>query len=744
MRIAARLEGRLSRQVVGAAIAVFIALVLVAGPFFRSFDEAKYLGIGYSVLTGNGPRTVFGAVFTPHSPVWPMVVAAPDLWFGVDGFAWGQFLNAMAGAGVLLLVAWFGWQIRPLVGALAVVAYLATPYFQDLTRTARLDVPAAFLLLAYLGLGIEAVRRDSPWRALAAGAIFALAFLVKEIAVPLAPVPFLVAILMGRAFASIARLAAITGAVAAIGTSWWFVMFASYTHRVYRLGASDTLLLPLYIVVAAGVALGLAAPWLARRPAVARLTARAAHAVPARVAGRSRQLVAWGLAAAWFAAFTVFFDRNPELKGVGLFSPGQYRLYLETWLPSVGLPLVGLTAVGVIGAFVARRRLGRQAAIWFDSVALSLVCSAPLILLVIAVGEPPRNYLAQIGLVLVLAATGWLALGGVIARRSRSIPLSAVLIVGGAVLAGYAARLSGQVPTLIGAAAGAAVGLVVAWRWQPSEWGPVDPSQGAPVGPGVGAVRTLARPVAVLIVVALVLSSATLGVHAIRTRQEPPGSPGAQAVEATARWIEQNVPAGVKIGFGSYLGYETAVELAGRNPMVQIHQTLAVVDPGAPLGLASFGRPPIEDWIAVDTSRREREFYVFRASDFGRAVRSSGIAYYVYLTGPATSVPALLFALRPDHGFTLRTTASFETVNVRGVRSVAAMSIFAVDSAKVEFSGAPVALSADALDRLTGLLAADPATKPATAAALLARAVTYPDAGAGAPFLDRLRPKASS
>jgi hypothetical protein len=215
-------------------------------------------------------------------------------------------------------------------------------------------------------------------------------------------------------------------------------------------------------------------------------------------------------------------------------------------------------------------------------------------------------------------------------------------------------------------------------------------------------------------------------------------------VDATARWIEGHVPAGTKIGFGSYLGYETAVELAGRNPMVQIHQTLAVVDPGAPLGLASFGRPPIEDWIAVDISRREREFYVFRASEFGRAVRASGIAYYVYLTGPSTSVPALLVALRPEHGFTLMTSASFETVNVRGVRSVSEMSVFAVDPATVGFTGTPVVMSAEALDRLTGLLAADPATKPATAAALLARAVTYPDANAAAPFLDRLRAKARS
>jgi hypothetical protein len=178
--------------------------------------------------------------------------------------------------------------------------------------------------------------------------------------------------------------------------------------------------------------------------------------------------------------------------------------------------------------------------------------------------------------------------------------------------------------------------------------------------------------------------------------------------------------------------------------MVQIHQSLAVVDPGAPLGLASFGGPPIDDWIAVDTSRREREFYVFRASVFAKAVVSTKIAYYVYLTGPNTSVPALVAALTPEHGFTLLTSASFESLSASGARSVSGLNVFAVDPAKVDFRGAKVALSTTALDRLTALLAADPATTPATAAALIQRAVTWPDGAAASRLLDRLRAKAGS
>jgi hypothetical protein len=89
-------------------------------------------------------------------------------------------------------------------------------------------------------------------------------------------------------------------------------------------------------------------------------------------------------------------------------------------------------------------------------------------------------------------------------------------------------------------------------------------------------------------------------------------------------------------------------------------------------------------------------------------------------------------------------SGSFESVNASGRRKVAGLSVFAVDPAKVDFTGAPVAMSPSALDRLTGLLADDPATTPATAAALRNRAVTYPDPAAAAAFLDRLRARAGA
>jgi hypothetical protein len=772
-----RTEGRMARLVIGAAVVVFLALIAIVGPFFRSFDEAKYLGIGYSMLAGDGPKTVFGSVFLPHSPLWPTILAAPDVWFHIDPFAWGQLLNAISGADILLLVGWLGWRFRPAVGALAIAGYLAIPYLQDLTRTARLDVPAAALVLAYLVVGIEAVRRDSVRWALVAGGIFAAAFLVKEIVLPVAPVPFLVGLLIGRPLATLARVAAATLLVAVAGTAWWFIEFAGYTREVYRLGAPDRWLVPLYVGAAVAVVVGLAAPWLVRQPAARRLSARIEARLPADRGRRLRTGAAWGLALLWFLAFVVFFARNPELKGVGLVSPSQYGLYVRTWLPTLVLKvLAAVLGLGVVLGFAARWRMAGRPAEWFDSLVLSLLCSAPLVMLVVAVGEPPRNYLAQIGLIVVLSSIGWLhALGWYLARRgSRALVIVPVAL--GAVVVGFGARVTGSIPTVVGAAAGAAIGLLAGAWWAGIEIGgrrlpgsagiepeeapsaeapsaaapsaaarPRDsPSSAQPVATRPDAAtaatsRTWSGPLAVIVVATFVVAAVSLTGHALATRESGSGAVRAAAVSRASSWIEGHVPAGSRIGFGSFLGYETAVDLAGRYSMVQIHQSLAVVDPAAPLGLAQFGAPPVDDWIAIDVSRREREFYAFRASTFGAAVIKTKIAYYVYLSGPNTSVPALLGALTAEHGFRLVDQASFSTVSPAGVHSTTEFHVFAVDPARVDLTGSSLFATPLALDRLVGLLVDDPATLPATAVGLAARATTWPDAAASTPILDRLR-----
>src|SRR4029077_18105843 len=95
---------------------------------FQGFDEAKYLGIGRNMLAGHGPITEFGVFFAPHSPLWPMIMALPQAWFGIDAYAWAHLLGIVSSAVVMGMAGLFGWRVRPAVGALAVAGIVAFPY----------------------------------------------------------------------------------------------------------------------------------------------------------------------------------------------------------------------------------------------------------------------------------------------------------------------------------------------------------------------------------------------------------------------------------------------------------------------------------------------------------------------------------------------------------------------------------------------------------------------------------------
>ena len=162
-------ERRLSLAFVAASAIVFGVVLVLAPPFAVTFDEARYVGVGYSMVEGQGPQTVFGGYFLPHAPVWSTLVVAPAVALGIDPLVVGRFLNALSGVGLLLLSAALGWRIRPAAGALAAIALLATTYIHELTRTSRLDIPSATLAIAYLALGLVAVRRGSTRYSIAAG-----------------------------------------------------------------------------------------------------------------------------------------------------------------------------------------------------------------------------------------------------------------------------------------------------------------------------------------------------------------------------------------------------------------------------------------------------------------------------------------------------------------------------------------------------------------------------------------------
>jgi hypothetical protein len=174
-----------------AGIGTFVVLRLLAPMHFTGWDEAYYLGIGANLLAGRGLETVFGDFPSIHSPLWPLVLQVPAASLGIDPTAWGHPLVVLSAGAVIGMTAWFAWRSVHIAAPLAAAFMLAYPFLLDLAGWMGLDLPAAALTMLYVGLGIAAVRRGSFSLGLAAGLVFAAAFLIKELALPFAPVPIL-------------------------------------------------------------------------------------------------------------------------------------------------------------------------------------------------------------------------------------------------------------------------------------------------------------------------------------------------------------------------------------------------------------------------------------------------------------------------------------------------------------------------------------------------------------------------
>jgi hypothetical protein len=570
-------------------MAVFGVLLLLVPPFFLSFDEAKYIGIGYNLVDGLGPRTPFGDYFLPHAPVWSALLVLPNAWFGLDPLVTGHVLNGIAGIALIGLTAALGWRIRPAVGGIAAVGLLGVTYVQDLTRTARLDVPAAALALGYLVVGLVAVRRGGARWGIAAGALFALAFLVKEIALPLAPVPFLAAILSGTPWRQIAGSAGWALITAAVGLSWWFVMVANLSGVVYRLETPAWTLIPIAVAIAVVSALLIVVGRRGTPPAPDGLGE--GELGPGRADRAGRRIVVVVLTVAWCAALTWVFAGTLGVRGTDVIDLPQLTRYAATWLPGALKLIAALGLVGVLLSIGAWRSTTGGARSAITDLWLATICSVPLVLLVVEVGEPPRNYLAQIGILAALAGAGWLWLGEILVRR----------------LAG-----SGRVSP---SAAAAAVPLAL--------------------------------------VALLVASSAVLGVHTLTFRETKSGLAREKAIETAVDWVRTNVPPGQKVAIGSFLSYEISLGLRGTNPTAQVRHELVVGDPTAPDGIRVSGQPPTNDWIAIDVAPRNvNEYQAFAASTLARDLRESGATIWIYGTEAATSAPEIVNALAGAPGVT--------------------------------------------------------------------------------------------
>ena len=87
---------------------------------------------------------------------------------------------------------------------------------------------------------------------IAAGLLFGVAFLVKEIVLPLAPVPILAAMLHRQPWRPILRTAGWLTLSATVAVAPWFIFVAEVTDRVYRLGTPGWTLAPIGLALLGG------------------------------------------------------------------------------------------------------------------------------------------------------------------------------------------------------------------------------------------------------------------------------------------------------------------------------------------------------------------------------------------------------------------------------------------------------------------------------------------------------------
>jgi 4-amino-4-deoxy-L-arabinose transferase-like glycosyltransferase len=640
-----RSEPRLSLVIVVASAAVFGLALILAPPFDVSFDEAKYLGIGYSLVEGHGPQIVFGGYFLLHGPIWPTVVVAPAVAFGLDPLSVGRFLNGVSGVGLVLLSAALAWRIRPAAAAVAAVGLLATTYVHELARTSRLDVPAAALCVAYLALGLVAFRRGSARLGIAAGLLFAVAFLVKEIVLPLGPVPILAAILHRQPWRSILRVTGWLIVVATVAVAPWFLFFAQQTHLVYRLGTPAWTLAPIGLTL---LGVGVGAILAGRRRALT------SGSDDDRRPGRSRSWIVVGLVTVWSLALLLVFNGKLTTRATTVIDIRQIVRYVRTWYPYLVTSAVG--AVGILLSLRAVREADRSRREAYEDLWLATICGLPLVILVVGIGEPPRHYLAQLAIGAGLAAGGWLWLFEAAFRRW---PMVTTVLLGAAF--GTVIGLAGATYLGIGAVLGAVGGLVVGVLSAAAILAVRARTMARAVAAGPDAQAAVERSVsggsgsatagatAGLLLGGLVAASALL---AYTIRIHPPTTTRELAVSTVAAWVRANVPPGSTLAFGSFLSYEMALPLRASYGVRQVRHVLAVGDVNAPDGIEIFGKPERDDWVSVDIQPNSvNGFQGFSAGLLIDGLRRSGATYWVYSTGPPTAAPSIIAALQGAAGF---------------------------------------------------------------------------------------------
>jgi hypothetical protein len=164
------------------------------------------------------------------------------------------------------------------------------------------------------------------------------------------------------------------------------------------------------------------------------------------------------------------------------------------------------------------------------------------------------------------------------------------------------------------------------------------------------------------------------------------------------------------------------------------HQTV-VGDAEAPDGVTVFGKPKLDDWVAVDIAPRNvNEFLAFSASTVIAQLRKAGADYWTYTTGTTTSAPTIIPAIAGASGF--EQVAHWSFPRPRGGEPIETF-IYQLDLEHLAIDTDRVHVAPDALERMVDLAERKDATQ--LAQRLVAEVVADPRSEATDALLERLR-----
>ncbi len=330
------------------ALTLAVALpVLAAGRSRLTSDESLYTAEALNIATGRGLTYTTGTPISHRAPLYPAILAV-ELRAGGLSLDRAYLVPGLAVVANALLVFWLARKLfGSLAGMVAGTLAASSPYVSGLGTTLFLDGLESTFILGSLIAYWRACEAPSLGRHVAAGCLLGIAFLIKESALLLLPLPLIMPLLAGRQRGWRAGIAGwTTGFVAATG--WWWAWVLWHTHAVYLLGSVNDQHTRLAVATAAAAV-----------AAVAAALSRAGRELRPRPSAWTR-VTACVLFAAWAGIFIA------GLEWQSWQHPGTYLADVPDYAMNVLLPAVRpapLFAAAWLWAAVSAARGDRGAAL---------------------------------------------------------------------------------------------------------------------------------------------------------------------------------------------------------------------------------------------------------------------------------------------------------------------------------------------------------------------------------------------